>query len=146
MADPETNLMGEARRRAQKVHIDPQIMRDALLAQRRGRPFVVELEAAGGATFYRCVDEGESRILYLNIGHSFFTDVYMGPGSTPEFRAGMEVFLWVLGNAEADADPVVAKRYAQERAEWSRRLASALGELRKMFPIEDWNDEEWQDI
>ena len=77
------NLDGEAIRRGRKVGIDPGIMRLAIEAQRRGRPFVVETEdVQGDVHFYRCQQEGSSRVLYLNVAHPFFSEVYMAAGST----------------------------------------------------------------
>jgi len=141
------NLDGEAIRRGRKVGIDPGIMRLAIEAQRRGRPFVVETEdVQGDVHFYRCQQEGSSRVLYLNVAHPFFSEVYMAAGSTPEYRAGLEVLLWVLGNAEVEAgergDADLAQWYALSRGRWSQLLGPALRMLAEQYPATD-DEQEW---
>lgn len=120
------SLMVEATDRARKVGLTPDVMAAALLAQRGDRPFIVEVESTtAGQPFYRCTQEGPSRILYLNIAHPFYATIYDPPGATREYRAAVEVFLWVLGTAELDASDVDRHRYVVERLQWSRHLGVA---------------------
>lgn len=117
------SLAREAAERARKVGLTPEIMEAALLAKRGDRPFVVEIEnRTSGESFYRVTQEGESRILYLNIGHPFYDTIYSPPGATARYRAAVELMLWTLGISELDATPADAKIYAQERRVWSEHL------------------------
>lgn len=116
--------------RAKRVGISPTLMEMALRAERRDRPYVVEFESVEGESeFYRCTQEGPSKILYINTAHPFFSECYMVPGSTPSYRNGLEVLLWTLGLAELEASDEDRKRYVTERVYWSRRLAPALRQL-----------------
>jgi hypothetical protein len=127
------SLRREAMDRAARARIRPEIMEQALLTQREGRPYVVELEDAPGRSFYRPALEGGSRILYLNIAHPFFTDVYAADASTRGFRDAIEVFLWVLALAELDGSDADRALYERERYEWSRRLGDALPALARIW-------------
>lgn len=137
--EAETNLEQEARKRAGKAGVKPEAMERELVAERQGRTHSVETEDMPGAPFYRCVQEGGTRVLYLNVAHRFYTDLYSGPGSTPALRAGLEVLLWTLGEAEVDADPESDRRhfYERERASvWSPHLADALKVLKTVPVVE----------
>jgi len=137
--EAEGNLEREARKRAQKAGVAPKVIERELVAQRQGVTHVVETEDLPGAPFFRCVDEGGTRILYLNVSHPFYTELYAGPGSSPRLRAGLEVLLWTLGNAEVDADPESDRRqfYERERASvWSPKLADALKVLKTIALVE----------
>lgn len=138
------NLEQEARKRATKVGLKPEAVERELVAERNGVTHLVETEDLPGAPFYRCVQEGGTRVLYLNVAHSFYTDLYAGPHATPRLRAGLEVLLWTLGNAEVDADPESDRRkfYERERASaWSPHLADALAAL-KTIPLVEATAEE----
>jgi hypothetical protein len=110
-----------------------------LVADREGVTHVVDTEDMPGAPFFRCVQEGGTRLLYLNIAHPFYTELYAGGGSTPRLRAGLEVLLWTLGNAEVDADPSSDRRqfYVRERGSvWSPKLEDALTVLKSIALVE----------
>jgi hypothetical protein len=133
------NLGQEARKRASKVGMKPEIVERELVAEREGKVHLVETEDMPGAPFFRCVQEGGTRVLYLNVAHPFYTELYAGPGSTPRLRSGLEVLLWTLGNAEGDADAESERRqfYERERASvWSPQLADALKVLRTIDLVE----------
>lgn len=133
--EAEGNLEQEARKRAKKAGVEPEAIERDLVAQRQGRTHAVETEDLPGAPFFRCVPEGGTRVLYLNVAHPFYTELYAGPGATPRLRAGLEVLLWTLGNAEVDADPEGDRRhfYERERASvWSPHLADALAVLKSI--------------
>src|SRR5206468_8489166 len=104
-----------------------------------------ETEDMPGAPFFRCVQEGGTRVLYLNVAHPFYTELYAGPHATARLRAGLEVLLWTLGNAEIDADPETDRRrfYERERASvWTPTLADALSILKTISLVEDDDEEE----
>lgn len=138
------NLDSEARKRAGRAGLDPDAIKKELAAEREGVTRAVEPEDMPGAPFFRCVQEGGTRVLYLNVAHPFYTELYTGPGSTPRLRAGLEVLLWILGNAEVDADPESPRRkfYERDRASiWSPQLADALEVLRTVAVMESEEEE-----
>lgn len=133
------NLEQEARKRAGRVGVKPEAIERELVAERQDREFVVETEDLPGGAFFRCVQEGGTRVLYLNVAHPFYTELYSGPGMNARSRAGLEVLLWTLGNAEVDAIPGSDRRlfYERERASvWSPRLGDALIVLKEIKVIE----------
>ena len=74
------------------------------------------------------------------MAHPFYTELYAGPGSTPRLRAGLEVLLWTLGDAEVDADPDSDRRrfYERERVSvWTPHLADALEQLKKIALVDE---------
>jgi hypothetical protein len=130
--EARTNLETSASKRAKQAGLEPTAVQRELTASRDGKEKVVETEDSPGAPFFRVVQEGGTRVLYLNVAHAFYTDLYQGPGSNPLLRAGLEVLLWTLGNPECDADPHSDRRtfYETERAVvWSPFLAAALKTL-----------------
>ena len=138
------NLDDESKRRAKKAGLDPEAVKRELEAQQEGEAYVIETEDMPGAPFYRCVQQGGSRVLYLNVSHPFYTDLYMGSGSTPRMRAGLEILLWALGEAEIDADPDTDRRrfYERERASvWTPYIADSLSVLRTLTLVEAQGDE-----
>jgi hypothetical protein len=133
------NLRKEATRRAKRSGLSAEVVERELAAQRTDSTHDVETEDLPGAPFYRCVQEGADRMLYLNSAHPFYTELYSSAASTPRLRAGLEVLLWSLGNAEVDADPGSDRRmfYERERASvWSPNVADALSVL-KDIPVVD---------
>jgi hypothetical protein len=138
--EADQNLESETRRRAEKAGVSPEAIKREVIAERDGIEFTVETEDMPGAPFYRCVQEGGTRVLYLNMAHRFYTELYGDPSSTPRLRAGLELLLWTLGNAEVDADPESERRhfYERERASvWSATLADSLGVLQKISVVDD---------
>jgi len=129
------SLRQEAMNRAAAARISPAIMEQALLTERQGRPYIVELENETGRSFYRCTQEGPSRILYINIAHPFFTEVYAADASTRGFRDALELFLWILGTSELDASDSDRLIYEQERYQWSQKLALVLPKLAALMEV-----------
>jgi hypothetical protein len=130
--DAAKNLARSAGQRAKKSGLDPAAVERELVASREGKTYDVDTEDSPGAPFFRVVQEGGTRVLYLNVGHKFYTELYQGPGSNARLRAGLEVLLWTLGNAECDADLESDRRtfYETERgAVWSPFLQAALQSL-----------------
>lgn len=137
------NLEREARKRAARAGLNPEAVERELVAERQGVDHEVDTEDLPGAPFFRCVQEGGTRVLYLNVAHPFYTELYAGPGSTPRLRAGLEVLLWTLGNAEVDSEPDSDRRrfYERERASaWSPSLADALQVLKNVSVMESEDD------
>jgi hypothetical protein len=106
---------------------------------------VVETEDMPGAPFFRCIQRGVQRVLLLNVADSFYSDLYAGSGSTPRLRAGLEVLLWALGEAEVDAEPGSDRRrfYERERASvWTPYLTDSLTSLRTIEVVGSVDEEE----
>jgi hypothetical protein len=138
--EAEENLRQDARRRANKAGLDPEEVERDLVARRDGEDRRVDIEDMPGGPFYRCVQEGGQRALYLNVAHPFYDQLYAAPRSTPHLRAGLEILLWALGEAEVDADPGSERRmfYERDRASiWSPYLADALKVLATMEVVQD---------
>lgn len=138
------NLEREAQQRASESGLKAEVVERELTAEREGVEYEVKTEDMPGAPFFRCVPAGGTRILYLNIAHPFYTDLYEGPGSSARLRAGLEVLLWTLGNAEVDAEPKSDRRrfYSRERVNvWSPTLADGLEELDQVSLVQDDDDE-----
>jgi hypothetical protein len=139
-AEAKNNLDTEAQKRAKKSGLEPEAVRRELQAERQDQTHAVETEDLPGAAFFRCLDEGGTRVLYLNIAHPFYTELYAGPGSSPRLRAGLEVVLWALGEAEVDADPDSDRRrfYERDRASiWSPVIADSLAVLKTIEAVAD---------
>jgi hypothetical protein len=138
--EADANFKGEAKRRADKAGIDQSVVERELIAQQAGEDHAIETEDLPGAPFFRCEQRGGLRVLSINRSHPFFDQIYMAPGSTPRSRAAVEILLWALGEAEADADPESDRRqfYERERGSaWSPYLADSLKVLSTMSIVED---------
>lgn len=137
--EAQENLRQEAARRAKRSGLSTEAVERELTAQRTDSTHDVETEDLPGAPFFRCVQEGGDRVLYLNSAHPFYTEMYASAASTPRLRAGLEVLLWSLGNAEVDADPGSDRRmfYERERASvWSPNVADALSVLKDIQVVD----------
>jgi hypothetical protein len=133
------NLDKAAQKRADKAGLPPEVVEREIVAGREGVSRLVEVEDLPGAPFFRVVQEGGTRVLYLNVAHPFYTELYAGPSATPRLRAGLEILLWTLGSAEVDADPDSDRRlfYVRERSSvWSPNLADALTMLTQISVVE----------
>jgi hypothetical protein len=138
--EAERNRKEEARRRAEEAGVSPETVEAELLAKEQEASRAVELEDLPGAPFFRCEQRGGQRVLLLNKAHPFFTDLYAGPTSDARLRAGLEILLWALGEAEIDAEPESDPRRfyeAQREQVWSPYLKDALISLRQIETIDD---------
>lgn len=90
------------------------------------RPYRVVKEDVPGGPFFRVDVFGAQMRLYINKAHSFFSELYAHPETTPRVRAGMEVMLFVLGSGVLDRNPQLALFYQSEIPEWSNRLSTLL--------------------
>ena len=137
--EAETNLNQEANRRGQKAGVGPEVVKREIVAQQQGNPKAVETDDVPGGAFFRCVQLGGQRVLHINLAHPFYMELYAGPSSTPRLRAGLEILLWALGEAEVDTEPDSDKRqfYELERTMvWSPYIASALTQLKSLPLVE----------
>jgi hypothetical protein len=142
--EAEDNLKHEARRRAEQAGVSEEAVERELVAQQEGTTRAVETEDLPGAPFFRCVQRGGQRVLLLNVAHPFYTDLYAGPGTSARLRAGLELLLWTLGDAEVDADPESDRRrfYEAERPQvWSPNLRDALVSLRKIEVVDERDED-----
>jgi hypothetical protein len=76
-------------------------------------------------------------VLFLNTAHRFFRDLRVGPGTNPRLRAGLEVLLFVIGDAELDAEGDRRLFYETERSVWSQQPNVALDRLDQNDSAED---------
>jgi hypothetical protein len=98
------------------------------------RRFKIEFEPMPEGPFYRPKRLGEQKRLIINSLHPFYAKVY---DATPEIKAALEVLLFVLGEAELEAEGDFESFYRSARSLWSERLYHALNELR---PDQDMRD------
>lgn len=127
----------EVERRARDTGQPPQVIERELEAQAEGRPYKVRLESLPGAPFFRVVQIGGQKVLYLNSAHRFVKEVYMAPEASPRLRASLELLLWTLGIAELQSTADRQRFYEGERAFWSQRLNVLLSLLNDRGRIED---------
>jgi len=119
----------EIRKRAEKSGRPFEEEKKQWVAETQGHPYKVEREHLPGAPFYRVLQIGGLKVLYLNTAHPFYSKVYWNADSTPYLRAAMEVLLFVIGDCELDAVEDRRVFYETERGEWSTRLNAALAKL-----------------
>jgi hypothetical protein len=90
------------------------------------RHYEVEFAAREEAPMYQVRRLGLQKRLTINTSHPFFEKIYQQAG---EAKAGLEVFLFVLADAELDADGDREAFYRAERIGWSEDLNHALEQL-----------------
>lgn len=90
------------------------------------RRYEVEFAAREEAPMYQARRLGLQKRLTINTSHPFFEKIYQRAG---EAKAALEVFLFVLADAELDADGERETFYRAERQGWSEGLVHALEEL-----------------
>lgn len=105
-------------------------------------PYKVEFANHPGAPFYRVMQRGGMKVLELNTSHRFFSDVYASAASNKFLRAGLEVLLFSLGEAELDAlgNQDKTSFYHVEKIAWSERLEVALDVLHRFGHEQDLVD------
>lgn len=108
-----------------------------LVAEQKDNPFRLDLEALPEGAFYRPTKVRSQVRVAVNKAHPFFTDVYMGPDTTPQLRAALELLLFTLGACEVEADVDGEQFYRTERMEWSRRLMTVFRLLSRHNSIAD---------
>ncbi|MEG3162707.1 ATP-binding protein [Sphingomonas sp. LB2R24] len=90
------------------------------------RLFDLEFAAVEEAPFFQAKRLGLQKRLTINTAHPFYEKVYQRSG---EAQAGLEVLLFVLADAELDAENEREAFYRTERKNWSEGLSHALEEL-----------------
>ncbi|WP_313552990.1 ATP-binding protein [Brevundimonas sp.] len=90
------------------------------------RPFDVEFVARDEAPLYQARRLGQQKRLLINTAHPFYQKVYELAGAA---KPGLEVFLFVLADAELDAEGDRESFYRAERSYWSESMRHALEEL-----------------
>ena len=138
--EAQKNLEQTAQREARRSGKEAEEVEQDLLASQEGRPLDVQIEDVPGGAMYRCVQMGGQRVLFLNSAHPFYVDLYNAPATTPWMRAGLEILLWALGEAEVDADPNSDRRTFYERdrvSVWSPYIADALKALDTIDTVKD---------
>jgi hypothetical protein len=145
VSESEDEFKREVERRAREAGIEPGKVEPELRAEVMGAPYRLKTETMPGAPFFRMVQMGGQKVLYLNKAHRFYTDVYAGEKSNPSVRAALEVLLFVIGDSELDSSGERQLFYQTERAEWSNRLNVALDLLSEIQADESEVDEELAD-
>ena len=90
------------------------------------RKFEVEFAAREEAPLYQARRLGLQKRLTINTAHPFYEKIYQLAG---EAQSGLEVLLFVLADAELDAEGEREAFYKVERQGWSEGLRYALEEL-----------------
>lgn len=136
-AKREERKRREITRRAKESRKREDEVAEEIEAEIEQHPWKMLFEDLPGAPFYRTEAMGYQLRLCLNRTHPFFTQLYMGPDSTPRQRVALEVLLFVLAEAELDANQDGRLFYETERQGWSTRLNVALKILDEMDPAAD---------
>jgi Histidine kinase-, DNA gyrase B-, and HSP90-like ATPase len=98
----------------------------AAKTETEGRRFEIEFAALEEAPMYLARRLGLQKRLIINTAHPFFEKIYEIAG---EAQAELEVLLFVLADAELDADGEREDFYRNERPLWSEGLRHALEQL-----------------
>ena len=128
-------------RTARDQNRSPELVRQELIAEAQGNPYKVKFESLPGGPHYRPEQVGSQFVLWINMAHRFYTDVYFGPESTPRLRAGLELMLFVLGEAELDASDEDRRLFylSERQAVWAQRLGVVLDILGRHSNVDDIN-------
>lgn len=127
--EAQDNLEDVARREAERSNRDVAEVKREIETQMRNRPYMVTLEPVPEGPFYRPERLSLQRRLIVNTQHPFYTHLYDSPESTQEVKDALEVLLFVLADAELDAEGDYEVFYKSARKDWSERLAHALEQL-----------------
>ena len=111
-------------------------------------PYKVEFASHPNAPFYRVTQRGAMKVLEINMAHRFYNDLYASAAANRFLRAGLEVLLFSMGEAELDAlgNQDKTSFYHVEKIAWSERLEVALDVLHRFGHDEDVVDSEDGDI
>ena len=131
-AEAERNKQEHIRERARVENIPETVVEREFELEAKTKTYVVEVESLPGAPYYRVIPRGGQIVLLVNRAHRFYTEVYAAHEGAPQLRAALEIMLFVMGEAELDANPDRRRFYESERAEWSRVLNTALDRLHEI--------------
>ena len=129
---PQKSALAEAAlaEYAQTLALERSISIEAATETARGetarRRFDVEFAAREEAPFYQARRLGLQKRLTINTAHPFFEKIYQLAGDA---QSGLEVLLFVLAEAELDAEGDREAFYRAERQGWSEGLRHALDQL-----------------
>ena len=132
----EENLRREAEKLAEQADIPQEEAEKLLEAKIKNYPFKIKVDDMPGAPLYRMDQIGGQKVLFINKGHRFYTDLYASPQATPHVRYALEALLFVMGECEIRAKEERQMFYEQERQAWSVNLNTTLKAL------EEWNTSE----
>lgn len=134
----EENLLQAAEQDAREKHIPLLEAEESHRRRASGKRYEVRTENLPGAPFYRPEQYGGQTILWLNMAHRFYTQVYGRPDVKPAERASLEVVLFSVGEPELDAtNPDQRQFYVMMRRAWSEELDNALSQLEHITSVED---------
>jgi hypothetical protein len=129
------NAASEAKKKAEQTNQPEQQVMQGLLQEYAERPFVIEFESLEGAPFYRVEQYGPQMRVWVNRRHRFYTDIY--DTADARLRSALELILLTLGACEVESEGDRELFYSVERAEWSRRLETALALLDRHASVDD---------
>ncbi len=97
---------------------------EAIIADMRERPLLMDFEDLPGAPFYRVRTFGKTTVVTLNREHRFFEKLYQPLCDlAPASKTGMELLLFALAKAETLVDVEGRMWYEAQRQDWSRILS-----------------------
>jgi hypothetical protein len=122
-------LAAEAAKESQRKEKPLEEVLAEIEEQTQSRPYKVDFQAIPDGPFYRAERLGLQKCLIINTQHPFYSHLYDSPDSSPEIQTALEVLLFVLADAELDAEGAFEVFYKNARKNWSDRLANALLQL-----------------
>jgi hypothetical protein len=133
----EAQLKRAAEKRAAESGQPIGKVEEQLRLELQGHPYKLGHENVPGAPFFRVDQLGGSTMLYLNTGHRFYSELYMGADTSKAMRAAIEVLLFSIGDCINGAPEQVRAVYDLELVEWSKRLDYALLQLTQRVTYDD---------
>lgn len=130
------------KQRAKEQKRPEEVVRTEAQEEVTKHPYRVEFSSHHGAPFYRVSQRGGMKVLEINTAHRFFSDVYASAASNKFLRAGLEVLLFSMGEAELDGlgNHEKTNFYHVEKIAWSERLEVALDALHRFGHDQDVMD------
>lgn len=107
---------------------------------RKGTEYEVRDENAPHAPFFRAEMEGMTKVVYLNKAHRFYSELYMGPETSPRLRNALEILILALGDSVLDASDEAQRLYMVESVTWSQKIELALDSLSHRQNSDDTKD------
>lgn len=134
----EAFFKGEAKKRK----IPEEKAKEQADKEAQERPFKVEFETLPDAPFFRMEQRGTMKVLYVNMAHRFYKDIYASAAATPFLRYALEVVLFSIGDSELDAIGNVSKEsfYHVEKQEWSKKMHVMLAVLSQYAHDDDFDE------
>lgn len=108
---------------------------EELIASTSDRRWKVECRSVEEGPFYKPKRIGEQKRVILNTEHPFYGRVYSA--ITAETQAAVQVLLFVLAEAELEAEGEQEQFYKAARHKWSERLRFALEQLQSDASMAD---------